>query len=257
MGKAPDPRSRDHRFVHVQPGQDQPDQCADLVRQPGYPHRFRYPGLRLDTRDNALSPSTGWYATVNWEIASPWLLSQTDPFPIAYSRIQGRIDRIIPLGSGGVSWFLSYRAGYEISLEPPIPGVTNSGAIPLIKQFALGGVSSLRGYSEQELNAYNFSINGSLSYSNYRTQVDFPLVGSLRVGPFVDAANLLVDNHSIGEFFFDSLEFGAGFGIHYLTPVGPINLDVGFRLSPPSATDNPLPGTPTGPSQFYFSIGLI
>ena len=219
------------------------------------------PGLRIDTRDNPLSPTTGWFGSINCEFASPWFFSQTDPFPIGYTRIQARVDRLIPLGAG-ISWFLSYRAGYEISNE--VAGTDNTGAanpnvgaIPLISQFALGGASSLRGYNEQELNAQTLEIYGSLSYSNYRTQIDFPIAGSLRIGPFLDAANLLVDNHSVGQFFFDSLEFGAGLGLHYQTPVGPVNLDVGFRLSPQYQTDSPLQGQTVQPSQIYFSIGLI
>lgn len=215
------------------------------------------PGFRVDTRDNPLNPTSGWFATASWEIASPWLFSQTDPYPIGYSRVQGRIDHLIPLGSG-ISWYLSFRAGYEISTEAPGDSTDpNAGSIPLIKQFALGGASSLRGYNEQELNAYNEIIQGSLSYVNYRTQIDFPIAGSLRLGPFLDAANLLIDNHSVGQFFFEAVEFGAGIGLHYQTPVGPVNLDIGYRLSPPYQTDNPLTGQSVQPSQFYFSIGLI
>ncbi len=225
------------------------------------------PGLRFDTRDNPLSPTTGWFGTVNIEFASPLFLSQTMPFPIGYTRAQARVDRIFSLG-GGISWFLSYRAGYEVSTEPagldnngkPIDNLS-AGAIPLISQFALGGESSVRGYNEQELNAQLLEVYGSLSYSNYRTQLDFPIAGSLRFGPFLDAANLLVDHHSIGEFFFQNLMFGAGVGFHYQTPVGPVNLDVGFRLSPMSQssdkTDSPLPGQTLQQQQFYFSIGFI
>jgi outer membrane protein insertion porin family len=107
----------------------------------------------------------------------------------------------------------------------------------------LGGVSSLRGFGEQELNSQNTVIKGSLSYVNYRTQLDVPISGGLRVGPFLDAANLRIDSFSFG-----GLRYGSGFGFHYLTPVGPVNLDWGFKL-------NPLPGEDT--NQFYFSIGVL
>ncbi len=205
------------------------------------------PAIRIDTRDNPLSPTRGWFGTLSFEWADPAFFSQTDPYPVGYTRVQGRIDHIVRIARE-VNLFLSYRGGFERSSQPKIPGNDASGAIPLIKQFALGGASSLRGFAEQQLNVQNLSITGSASYSNYRTQLDLPFAGALRLGLFFDAANLLVDNHSIGQFFFDSLRSGAGLGFHYQTPVGPVNLDFGFNLAP-------RPGEDT--SRFYFSIGLI
>ena len=160
---------------------------------------------------------------------------------MGYTRIQGRVDRLIALPFG-VTWYLSYRWGFERSSEPESP-------IPLIKQFALGGAGSLRGYREQALNWQDYSVGGTMSYSNYRTQMDFPVTGSLRMGPFLDSANLLLDNSSPGMFLFGQLLYGAGFGLHYQTPVGPVNLDWGYKL-------NPRPGD-SERSRFYFSIGLI
>jgi outer membrane protein assembly complex protein YaeT len=129
------------------------------------------PSIRLDTRDSVLNPTTGWFASLSYELASPYFLSQHDPYPVGYSRIQGRLDRLITLPYG-ITWYLSYRAGFERSSEAtitdPATGIENpqSGAIPLIKQFALGGASSLRGYTEQALNRQDFAIRGSLSYYN-------------------------------------------------------------------------------------------
>ena len=102
----------------------------------------------------------------------------------------------------------------------------------------------MRGYKEQELNIQDISVRGTASYVNYRTQVDLPISGPLRLGPFLDAANLLVDEYS----FTGNMRLGTGFGLHYLTPVGPINFDLGFKV-------NPKPGEDA--YRFYFSIGMI
>ena len=59
-----------------------------------------------------------------------------------------------------------------------------------------------------------------------------------------DAANLLVDRYSLRE----SLRLGTGFGLHYLTPVGPVNFDLGFKVDPRPGEDA---------YRFYFSIGMI
>lgn len=198
------------------------------------------PALRLDMRDNPLAPTRGLYVLTSFEWADPSLLSQRSPTPIGYIRYQFRSDYTIPLPRS-LSWFMSFRTGYEKSTVS-VPGDPQAGgAIPLIEQFALGGIGSLRGWNEQELNYQNTNVFGSLSYVNYRTQVDLPIAGSLRFGPFLDAANLLLDQYS----FTDQMNFGTGVGLHYLTPVGPVNLDYGFKLGP-------IPG-----NMFYFSIGVI
>lgn len=203
------------------------------------------PSLRLDLRDDSLSPTRGFFGVVSHEIASTTYGSQRTPFPIGYTRSQLRADYFVPLAPK-VTWFLSFRTGFERNTENPILSDGSRDrriAIPLIKQFSLGGVSSLRGFKLQELNLQKTAIQGTASYVNYRTQVDLPFIGDLRFGPFMDAGNLLIDHYSLG-----ALRYGVGFGFHYSTPVGPVNFDWGFKV-------DPLPGEDT--NQFYFSLGII
>lgn len=197
------------------------------------------PTLKLDMRDNPLAPTRGLFTQTSLELARPFLGSQSS---IGYDRLLFRADYTVPIATQ-VSWYFSFRSGWEKSTSADPNQPLGYGAIPLIKQFALGGSGSLRGYSDQELYYNSTAITGTLSYVDYRTQFDVPLSGGLRFGPFLDAANLRVDSFSFG-----ALLYGAGFGFHYLTPVGPVNLDWGFKL-------NPIPGTET--SQFYFSIGVL
>lgn len=197
------------------------------------------PMLKLDMRDSPLAPTRGFFSQVSLEVADPRLGSQTS---IGYDKLLFRADYTVPV-SNQVSWYLSFRSGFEKSTTADPNEPVGYGAIPLIKQFALGGVGSLRGYGDQELNYYTTAITGTLSYVDYRTQFDVPLSGGLRFGPFLDAANLRTDSFSFG-----ALLYGTGFGFHYLTPVGPVNLDWGFKLNPPNGTST---------SQFYFSIGVL
>ncbi len=206
------------------------------------------PSLRLDLRDNALSPTSGFFTLATFEYASPLFLSQGDPFPVAFTRFQYRADAYIPLGKR-IFGFFSFRTGFEKNLVLTPPEVSEQDllarkfAIPLSKQFSLGGAGSLRGFGEQTLNVSDLAIRGTLSYVNYRAQLDFPFAGSLRFGPFLDAANLLKDRFSFGI-----LRYGAGFGFHYISPVGPVNFDWGFNLFPAEGED---------PYRFHLSIGVI
>ena len=183
-------------------------------------------------RDNPLSPTSGFYSTASFDLAGPYCGSTSD---VGFYRIQFRSDYHLPVYRD-IIWYLSFRTGFEQNFA-------QNGYIPLIKQFALGGIGSLRGYQEQELNYQLDSISGSLTYVNYRTQVDFPFAGALKFGLFLDAANLLVDNYSLG-----GLRYGTGFGFHYQTPVGPVNLDWGFKIDPPPGADAYV---------IHFSVGVI
>jgi len=203
------------------------------------------PSLRLDLRDNPLMPSKGFYSVLSHEIASSNFGSQTDPFPIGYTKTQFRADYTVPVARR-VSWYFSFRTGFQRNTVDPFSSDGSRDrriAIPLIKQFSLGGVNSLRGFKPQELNLQDVAIQGTASYVNYRTQLDFPLSGDLRIGPFLDAGNLLLDQYSFGK-----LRYGTGIGLHYSTPVGPVNFDWGFKIDPRPGED---------PSQFYFSLGVI
>ena len=202
------------------------------------------PGLRLDLRDSSLLPTRGWFASTSYEFASTALLSQSDPFPIGYTRFQGRVDRYIPLGRD-ITWFMSFRMGYAMNLEAPPEDSPDDlrYAIPLFKQFTLGGAGSIRGFAEQELNVQDVAIRGTLSYVNYRTQLDLPFAGAMRFGPFIDAGNLMVDRFSFG-----ALRYGTGVGFHYQSPVGPVNFDLGFKVDPQPDEEA---------WRFYFSIGVI
>lgn len=202
------------------------------------------PSLRLDLRDDPLAPTRGYFAFTSYEVASTAFGSQSYPYPIGYTRWQFRNDYVVPFPKNIIGIF-SFRTGIERSTVRPLTGDPNdpSGSIPLIKQFVLGGPTSLRGFKDQEINLQDRLIRGLASYVNYRGQIDFPFSGGLRMGPFVDAGNLTVDHYSFGH-----LRYGVGMGLRYYTPVGPVNFDLGFKVKPRGRED---------PYQFNFSIGIL
>ncbi|MBU6153487.1 MAG: BamA/TamA family outer membrane protein [Bdellovibrionales bacterium] len=207
------------------------------------------PSLKVDLRDNPLAPKRGVFMSSSFEYANRFLGTQIDPIPISYGRFQARSDVLWNFLPDFV-WYGSVRGGWLRNFENPFDSSGNLNpqiTVPLIKQFALGGINSIRGFTEQEINVQaedsDRRVSGYLTYINYRTQIDFYPSPQVSIGPFLDAGNLQTDAFSLGN-----LRFGSGVGLRYVTPVGPVNFDWGFKLFP-------RPGEAT--NVFYFSLGVI
>lgn len=203
------------------------------------------PAVVLDLRNSDIAPSKGIYSTLTYELSRPEFFSQKNPFPVSYQRTQGRIDGYAPGPFQSVG-YLSFRTGIESNFSKPPPGAEGDPryAIPLIKQFSLGGVSSLRGFREQSLViSDDTAVTGYASYVNYRAQIDVPFTGSIRLGPFLDAANLNVDSYNLTR-----LRYGTGVGLKYMSPLGPVNFDIGVNPRPRPGEDG---------YRIHFSIGTL
>jgi outer membrane protein insertion porin family len=213
------------QFMSFNPGDDNKMTIGTLT-----------PKLSIDRRDNPLNPISGYFGTTWVDYAMPFLGTSSD---IGYYRIQLRADYYVPL-LPDIVFYASFRSGYEKTLQP-----TSSGkdSIPFTKQFTLGGIGSLRGYQLQEINKEGEFHGKSLSYVNYRTELGLPFAGALKLALFVEAGNLFQDSYSLGSLLYD-----YGFGFHYMTPVGPVSFDIGFKVNPePNAAW----------STFNFSVGVI
>lgn len=97
-----------------------------------------------------------------------------------------------------------------------------------IEQFALGGISTVRGYTQAELlGDSGYAISGELRWSPVR---DNPEIFQMVF--FVDHGGIDIKNQFPGELPVDSLT-GAGFGFRSsVTENTHLTLDVGFPISP-------------------------
>ena len=104
----------------------------------------------------------------------------------------------------------------------------------------------MRGYLEQEVSVQagdkDRRVQNFMTYVNYRTQFDFFASQNLSLGPFMDAGNLNIDQFTLG-----ALQYGTGVGLRYMTPVGAVNFDWGFKLFPKTGAET---------NVFYFSLGV-
>jgi outer membrane translocation and assembly module TamA len=104
--------------------------------------------------------------------------------------------------------------------------------IPVSKRFFAGGDTTVRGFSldrlgdDKTISASGFPTGGNgMVILNGEMRVS--VVGALQAVSFVDAGNVVA---RVSELSLTDLRTTAGFGIRYRSPVGPIRLDLGFKL---------------------------
>jgi translocation and assembly module TamA len=118
-------------------------------------------------------------------------------------------------------------------------------AIPANLRFYAGGGGSVRGFGYQLAGALNDNDDpiGGRSLLELSGEVRLRITETIGAVAFVDAGT--VYSSSVPDFS-ETLRIGAGPGLRYFSPIGPLRLDVGFPLNPRDSDDT---------WQLYISIG--
>jgi len=190
--------------------------------------------LVLDFRDDPFNPKKGLYASGVGELASELLGSQVD-----YWSLTGQTSFYLPVVRRN-SLALSARAGvilpYGISSE-----------VPIQKRFFAGGRTTVRGFEQDTLGpigADGAPIGGEFQLI-LNAEMRVPLLYGLLSAAFVDAGSVWMKNPSTYGF---DLRETAGLSLRYITPVGPISVDYGWKL-------DRRPGESAG--EWSFTIGMV
>ncbi len=105
-------------------------------------------------------------------------------------------------------------------------GLTN---VPADRRFYAGGGGSVRGYSYQGIGPKDADGKpiGGLSYFETSAELRVAVTETIGIVPFVDAGT--VSTKQFPEF--SDLKVGAGVGLRYLTPFGPLRVDAAVPLN--------------------------
>jgi translocation and assembly module TamA len=162
---------------------------------------------RLNDR---LTPRKGYVLELGGRLASEALVSDTD-----YGQVFGRLTWLMPQGE---------RGRFKLRGEVGAMTVGDFDALPPDLRFYAGGDRSLRGFDYHEIG--EVSANGNIIGGEYLALVsgeyEYYFNDQWGAGVFVDAGDAF-----IGGF---SLNVGAGVGIRWRSPVGPVRVDVGFPV---------------------------
>ncbi|WP_371816877.1 outer membrane protein assembly factor BamA [Polynucleobacter sp. MWH-Braz-FAM2G] len=184
-------------------------------------------GWARDGRDSALIPSEGSLQQLSAEVGTPI-------GDLTFYRVYGQYQKYHSFSKGNILSFngeVGYGEAYGNKL------------FPITKNYFVGGIGSVRGYSPGSLGPqyYNTVTNsyqptGGQSKIVANVEYTFPVPGSgvdktLRMFTFVDGGNAFGENINL------VLRYSYGLGISWISPLGPLKFSYGipYKSQP---TDN-------------------
>ncbi|MXZ10794.1 MAG: BamA/TamA family outer membrane protein [Gemmatimonadetes bacterium] len=190
-------------------------------------------GLLIDTRDDIFDPQSGMLAQFAVRERGQFLRSDSE---FLQATAEGRWFRRIPLRS-----VLALRVQGGMIFE-----LGKTGGVPNVERFFAGGLNSVRGWGLNELGPKDHEGNptGGLSRVEMSMEIRTQIFFSLGTAIFVDVGNVDAKSEAFNP---GSLKYAVGAGLRYLSPVGPVRFDVGYRLSDDS--------TVTKRIQYHISLG--
>jgi outer membrane protein assembly complex protein YaeT len=191
-----------------------------------------------DTRDDQVDPSAGGYLSATVQLAARSLGSEVG---FAKSSFAGEVVRTIPRSRGIVFVGLArlgLATGFPrdvITTDAEGHEVVDSGVrdLPEAERFFAGGDTTVRGFALDTLGTTATIIDGFPIGGNAETifnaELRVPVRGGLGVVGFLDTGNVFakVVDIDLGE-----LRSAVGFGLRYKSPIGPLRIDIGFKVKP-------------------------
>lgn len=187
-----------------------------------------------DTTDSLLDPRHGTRLNI---AVTPYTGVYGDPVTFVRARVEGRA--YVPLDDDADT-VLAGRLAYGT-----IVGAGESG-VPQDKRFYVGGGGSLRGYGYQMASPMlpGNEPAGGESMVEAALELRVKVTQDIGIAPFVEAGRAYSEaTPDLAEELF----YGAGLGVRYYSPVGPIRADIAFPINPRRDVDDLF--------QFYISLG--
>ena len=202
--------------------------------------------LSRDTRDDLLEPQRGLLLSADATIAARAIGSE-----VGFSKtfLQGFLYR--NLGRP----HLVFAGGARLGVANPFLQIVNGVAVrdlPASERFFTGGDTTIRGFSLDSVGVpatitpKGFPRGGDAAII-LNAELRAPVYGPVGAVLFADGGNVFVRATDVSV---ADLRGSLGFGVRYRSPIGPIRVDLGFKL------DRRLIGTALEPRYaIHFSIG--
>jgi outer membrane protein assembly factor BamA len=243
---APDPADLQRQFQELQ--------VASLV-----------PNVFVDRRDDPISPTEGWNSIAQLQYAFPLFAAEADWLKLFLQHVQYfevGFGTLVASGRlGGIEAFSALPADIR---DPFIPDLGDNGLasedVFLAERFFAGGATTHRGFEQDDLGipfstclgedgafdpasdcaATLFADGGGLEPAGgnglalVNLEYRVPIFGPVEGVAFFDSGNVWADWRQID---FADFAHGVGLGVRYVSPIGPLRLDVGYPLDPIGGED--------------------
>lgn len=189
-------------------------------------------GWSHDTRDNALYPNKGVYQRFNADVTVPGL-------DLEYYKLDYKHSWYQPL-SKSFTLLLSGEIGYGASY--------GSQDFPFFRNFYIGGVNSVRGYSTSAIGPREAErLNGVLTKNSFAVggteilqgsaEIFFPVPffkdsKQFRLSTFLDGGGVFTNDNSYDV---AELRYSTGLGLSWYSPFGPLKLVLAKALNAQSS----------------------
>lgn len=169
-----------------------------------------------DNRDNRLNPTKGFrvlaYAEPSYDILSG----------AAFVKLKGE---------GSAYQSLDSASKFVFAERVAIGSIVGAGLqdVPADRRFYSGGGGSVRGYAYQGIGPKDTDGQpiGGLSFFETSVEMRIAITNTIGVVPFVDAGT--VSTEQVPNF--SDMKVGAGVGLRYITPFGPLRIDAALPLN--------------------------
>ncbi len=200
------------------------------------------PSLFFDHRDDPFDPRRGWSSNLVLEAATPLGNADVD-FLKLFGQQTFHLD-LRRLGVVAASVRLgAIEPGGGNVVDPTVAGLT-SAEIPISERFFAGGRSSHRAYRRDRLGIVGDTLLpfvdpddpeamerlvpvGGTVLALVNVDYRFPIAGALGGVAFIDVGNVWADWRDIDP---GEAKVGAGVGVRYLSPLGPLRFEIGWKL---------------------------
>ncbi len=218
-----------------------------------------------DTRDDPLDPGRGTFVGIDAEIASRSIGSEVG---FTKTLLQGFVYRRLP-GPHRIVVAGGARVGLARGLRRELPRLGDDGQelfgpdgvalvdvvtdLPAAERFFAGGANTVRGFAEDRLGEPStLDRNGLPTGGNallvINSEVRVPVWRGLVAAAFVDAGNVFL---RAADLDLGGIRTTTGFGLRYLSPIGPIRVDLGFKLDRQTFAG----GTREGRTALHITVG--
>jgi outer membrane protein insertion porin family len=223
--------------------------------------------MTFDFRDDPVNPRKGSFFTLSseWANSNFGSMKQSD-LEVNFIKVISRNRFYYPVGDFTLAFSLAM--GYQKNFADEIltdntgrPLLNSNGVprtkgyIPSIKVFRLDGYDEIRGYDQAEINRLRGGrpigevvVQDEAYFTAFKFEPRYNLTDALQLGVFFDAGRVYVD-----DFNPFSLRSSVGTGLKYLTPVGSLDFDYGFKLQRKTHSDSGRESV----GRFHLSIGFF